>query len=337
MSLAEIVKEVKKYGDNKTIVEFNNGFGVAYEKTNCVVEQEVFDSDDVCVDVVQKKVSRICYRELEPTTDKISGAKSLSGKNNRSAYFSRELENLLSAPQTSAQVHAQELESKIEKGYDAMIKPLQIEECKFRDWKNILECVGTIVGLTAIWPLSMLYILLGGMRKRDISGDVTLSLVTAPLALPSVLAYAAREIVSPTTKANRINNAKMLSQKQEGNNAYLLFQYNEKATISRYRCIEFVVQERIHLSEGTKSIHKIYDDGGSTHPSDERAIYARKETREDSVYGGRKFFFKVDEDLSAEISIAVEEKEKLQAEYHNFCRQLNQKSQTEMLKRIGFI
>jgi len=34
MNLQEIIKDVKNFGSNLRIVEFNNGFAVAYEKQN---------------------------------------------------------------------------------------------------------------------------------------------------------------------------------------------------------------------------------------------------------------------------------------------------------------
>lgn len=346
--LTEMIKEARKFktgdeyhfgGSEALIVEFRNGFGIAYEKTESFVEQETFDENGFCVNVARKKVPHISYRELEPTTDKVEGAKSLSGhdRGRRMAVFSKELESLLEAPQTSAQRSAYELESKLENCFDAITEPLQMEEYKFRDWKNILQGVGAIVGLTAIWPFSMAYILLGGMRKTDTSGDASLAFMMAPLALPSVLAYAAKEIISPTTKANRIKTTEILSQKPDKNSAYLFFPYDEKATPSRYNCVEFVVSDRIHLSDGERMVHTIINNGGSSTFCDERAIFVRKEEREDPEYGGKKWFFPVDKDLVTELESTIDEKEKLHDEYNSFYKQLNQKNQIAMLKSVGFV
>lgn len=345
MNLTNMVKNVKKFNaDNthsndscKIVVEFNNGFGIAYEKTHNTIDEEIFNENNIAIGTAQKKVLRINYRELEPTINEICGAKSLSGNSREPLYFSPEFEELLSTPQTTAQKHAQELESKIEQCYDAITKPLQIEQYAFRDWKNILGTTGIMLGLTALWPLTITYILSGRMMKHDASGDAALALALAPLRLPFVLASAVKEIITPTTTANRINNTKLLSKNQKNNDAYLYFPYNDEGTPSRYTNLDIVVNGNTHLSKSTKTTTQILGNGTSSYPanSNQNMIYARKE-RED-MYHGKRFFFKIDEKLSTEISNTVDEKEKLQEEYRQFYTRVTQKNQINLLKNIGFI
>jgi len=247
MNLQERIAKVNKIGTDKVIIEFDNGFGVAYEKHARQIEQICVDSDGVAYDTKDVKAIHVTQKPLGP----VHGLESDLIRGNTS-YLSPEMEDIVQKPLVSSQKEAKANQKSITKCYDELVKPLGIEEYKYRPWKEIAVNAGGIIGLTLAWPFTTAYMMLGG--AKNMHHDAALGIFMAPLGLPAVLYYSAKEILSPSTSAYRVTNRNLLTEKKGDDTAALVFPYDSKATPKRFTTQKIAFPDGLEVSEGKEIV-----------------------------------------------------------------------------------
>lgn len=310
MNLTDKIKTVHKFDNDKIIVEFDNGFGVAYEKSEDRVEREVIDADGRVTGIEYKTVPSIRYVELDLRLTQILRQKDLyrGWLTNRATS----MEQISRTPRTDAQKQMLELEKTIHKTYDAIVEPLQMEQYKYRPWEQILISAGSY-------------------------------LILSPRSLPNVLSHHIRELISPTNRATRINNKKALSRECEKKNAYLYFPYNEKATPSKFRTFEIVLPDNVRILSATccticECAEEKKRQGIRVDERRHLDITARKEKfKIPYLYENNKWYFNADKQACAEISNAVDARDKIQFAYYEFFKDITREDQIQMLKNIYFL
>lgn len=290
MQLEQMVSEVKRFDENKIIVEFNNGYAVAFEKRSHA---------DFEAQIIPEEYEWKHTGLLSPLD----------------SNFSEEMQKKIAEYPRKCLERVHKVESTVRELYTQMIEPLKIKKCKYMDVLKGLHLPPALFGYLTI-PLIPVYAL---------------------LRLPE-------ELISPSGRAYRILNKKLLTTKQNGRDPAIYSDdnyYHHEPFMNPNRIFE---KKSIGLDFPPTTEYKFFVslDGETTSKITSPITYALGDQpdlflRSQSWYERSKYYLKVDEDLKSEVyrqaQAQIDEKEN----WKNFKEKLNKENQTSLLKNIGFI
>ena len=328
MSLTEKVRKITKVGKNGAVVEFCNGFGIAYEKRSRTVENVVIDDNGFVDGTNRVEANTLSYLVLGPSID--CGI-DMSFGSQREGKFSESFERYLQKPVTSAQKKHAELEKTIESCYDSIVKPLQIEKFARRQWKEIALNVAAFAGLTAIWPIAAPTAMISYyfMNPSQAANALGTAIILAPLALPQVIYHSIAELINPTKTAYRVQNKKALSKTKSYDAAALIFKYDDRGTPKQFDTYSIVLPDGLSLYDGKKQARQ----ANTIYCSEGRQVYAHKEKFND--FKSAKWFFKIDQDVKAQLYGTINERDALIERFYEFERSISKEEHYALIKVTG--
>lgn len=330
MSLNERMQKVTKIGRKGAVVEFDNGFGVAYELRPKTVKQVILDEGGIVKDSREVEANSLSYRVLGPS---VSLGISRGFGPDREGDFSRGFEKALQKPITACQKRHAELEKTIESCYDSMVAPLQIEEFRERQWKEYALNLAAYAGMTAIWPIAVPTMIVASYFRQPSHAGSTLGLamMLAPLCLPQAIYHTVADIISPKKTAYRVRNRKALSQESGEDCAALVFKYNERGTPKCFDSYSVVLPEGVSFWDGTKRERR----GNTIFMGEGREVYAHREKFND--FDNAKWFFKVDRDVKTQACLAVDERDSLVERFYEFERSITKEDHYAVVRAAGIL
>ena len=321
MELEQMVTEVKKVGENRIIVEFNNGCAVAYEKMP-IRKQKVIDKNKTGTNSC-----RIVYGSPSPTQQYVN---CFDIEHQMSADFTSEMYKLVEKP-TNAERKVAELEAAMKNYYSEMVKPLDIQPHKYRLWKEY-ACMARDVLIAPFYnAYHAMQVFRNKLFRRPGDNDIIESLLDLLIIVPLgiyLIAGCVKDIVSPANIAYKIRNKKLFTKGMTGD-AAVLFPYElsheSEASPERFRTLQLLFSDGLTANES----------GAYYCPDDNAHTFMRAVNKLD--YTTAKWFVPVNTNIKEQLSSLIKQRDVIEKNWQNFTKQLNKENQTALLKSIGFI
>ena len=298
MQLENMVSEVKKVGKNGIIVEFNNGYAVAYEKKTLPLQEQEFQHvrQNIKMLIPDSAKSPIAYRRIGPY-----GNWKLSYSDIPSANLSHEMDCAIGA--YAAKLQERERIS-VHELYREFTESLGIKSQHKIDWKH----VGSLLPFVLGWPIvPFLYTLHAAQTGQN--------------------RYAAFSFFSPLLffhlllkpeKSYKITKTDVITSKPNDTSVALSFGY-DASTAGPKRFQEL----NIYFPDGSV----LFENSAFYHNDD---FHKKK-------YRTAKYFLKTDECLIAKFYEHIREEESKKDELCNLEQTTTKEEHIALLRRIEFI
>ena len=350
MQLENMVTEVKKVGENGIIVEFNNGYALAYERhSRAAFERLVHEQTaqtfwmpelSVTKEAVEKdnklRLEGAVQYHLQETIvieDSVIKPRLIPedwewGDGKLSPLvctFSEEMQKAIANQPILCVRKVKDIDDRMRKSYSEIIGLLDIVQCKYM----------SLLKETDFW----------------ITPGVNLGCLALPLIPILVLYRAPTEIFAPSGQAYKIRKKKLLITNCNGsdpaiyadNNHYDEPPFMDPDRILRKETIHiqfpptgeydfFITLSGSFTHQVVRKNEKCPDICGYCEESPQKHFQKEKQW-----YKKSKYYLKVDEDLKRKVYEQAQARDVEYNNWQNFKEQLNKENQTALLKSIGFI
>ncbi|MBU4351980.1 MAG: hypothetical protein KJ939_02760 [Nanoarchaeota archaeon] len=247
MDLQEKIKEVKSFGNNLRIVEFDNDFAVAYEKQNIkgwealelvdgTIEEQFIIKAETFVGYAVLPQKKVSSYSMQGINQEKNVSFSCSAKKTIENYLRKQNLNDGSNERSLKQ---ESLDNDIKSLYEKIFSQFNIKEIGDRNWETIgfdsLFCFG--------WPIFFPCALVYSIFKRE-EDSIKMAAYSffGSLLLPSII----MELVSPDYTKKKIKNRKIISkEKYKGPNIALDFYSGNP---KNFHDINFIFQNGLELN-----------------------------------------------------------------------------------------
>ncbi|MBS3148680.1 hypothetical protein J4219_07380 [Candidatus Woesearchaeota archaeon] len=312
MKLTEMIESVERIGTSGAVVQFNNGFAIAYETKRDTAVSGLAD---------------------------LFGWASEYGTNlnapDKLAKFSSGFHNELQKIKTPSKEELRGLEKTIMACAKEIVAPLDVKEHTYRDFAigESLAQMTSILAMGAVATLAcplypiVMYYLMKESKKGQHMGSGALGLALYPLmplmALFSPISFAyhlGKELISGSGKyysVGSVGNRQALKKTCEDGDAAVEF----------YGTPESFEHMNLSFADGL-SISRI----GANEFVDEQR---RREGEEHPQYRESKFYTSIDPAVKTALYTSLKRKRELWQEWREFDRLVESEDQKEILKQIG--
>lgn len=310
MNLEALVEKVRKFGDNQMIVDFNNGYSVAYEKFDKLVgERPLLQTQFFEVNGV------VVLPQLIPPCASVGygfewGVKSDLG--NKRDYFSPEFWRAIREYKSKSFERSGDLDAKTKQLYRKMVEPLEMETFRSKYW-------GSAIAL-ACFPL----------------------LVFAGMFFGAVPCIESMSAASREQDFYRIKNKSLLKKKSDGKSPAIYedwrLQIDDIPKIKPNKINAYWGASLLFPSQNDVFIHLAQSRPAFVcHKSDKKRDGESSYDWSAKLYNASKYYLSVDETLGKELYATVGQKEAEIASWQHFKYSLTKENQIALLQSVGFI
>lgn len=330
MELEQMVTEVKRFDENRIIVELNNGYAVAYEKhTRTQFEKIVREESG------RRHEAEISY-QLENALligDSVIKPRLIPEEwewgNGRLSplvcTFSEEMQKAIAGQPKLCVKKVKDIDDRMIKSYSEIIKRLDMVQCKYM----------SLLKETDFW----------------ITPGVNLGCLALPLIPILVMYRAPKEIFAPSGQAYKIRNKKLLTTNCNWSDPAIYADdnnYNESPFMDPNRILR---KETIHIQFPPTAEYDFFITSSGSFPNQvvrknekcpDICGYCEESPqkhfqKEKQWYEKSKYYLKVDKGLKREVYEQAQAGDAEYTHWKNFKEKLNKENQTTLLKSIGFI